>query len=222
MDRAEINAKLKDAIAGLDSDLAEEAAREAVAAGLEPMEAISGGLTEGIQAVSGLFEDGRLFVPELMMAAEAFEKAVDILTATMSKEDLESVSNGKVLLHTVEGDVHDIGKNIVRTFLNASNFTVYDLGRDVPVETVVEKAQELDVDIIAGSALMSTTMPRQRQIIELLKELGLRDRFIVLFGGAPVTRKWCDQIGADGYSDVATDAPVVAKAAMAKKRRSHA
>ncbi len=220
MEKAEINAKLKEAIVELDNDLAEKAAREAVSAGLEPMEAIEEGLSAGIQVVSDLFEDGKIFIPELMMAAEAFEKAVEILTASMTKEDLAGASNGTILLHTVEGDVHDIGKNIVRTFLNASNFTVHDLGRDVPVETVVEKAQELNVDIIAGSALMSTTMPRQRDIINLLKELGIRDRFIVLFGGAPVTKQWCDSIGADGYSDVATDAPVVAKAAMAKKRGS--
>lgn len=218
MGKAEIDAKLKDAIVQLDSEAAQQAAKEAVAAGLDPMASINDGLSAGMQVISELFDEGKAFVPELLMAAEAFEKAVAILTAALPKDEMESSSKGKVLLHTVEGDVHDIGKNIVRTFLSANNFTVYDLGRDVAVETVVQKAQELNVDIIAGSALMSTTMPRQRDIINLLKEEGLRDRFVVLFGGAPVTSQWCESIGADGYSDTATDAPVVAQAALAKKR----
>lgn len=218
MGKAEINAKLKDAIVQLDSDMAEAAAKEAVSAGLDPIESIAEGLSAGMQVISDQFDEGKAFVPELIMAAEAFEKAVGILTAALPKDEMDSTCNGKVLLHTVEGDVHDIGKNIVRTILNANNFKVIDLGRNVPVETVVEEAQKLNVDIIAGSALMSTTMPRQREIIETLTEQGLRDRFICLFGGAPVTAQWCESIGADGYSDTATDAPVVAKAALAKKR----
>lgn len=218
MGKAEVMAKLKEAIVELDSDMAEAAAKEAVAAGVNPLECIGEGLSAGMQVISDLFDDGKAFVPELMMAAEAFEKAVEILTAAMSKDGAESTTAGKVLLHTVEGDVHDIGKNIVRTIMSANNYTVIDLGRNAPVKTVIEKAQELNVDIIAGSALMSTTMPRQREEIELLKEKGLRDRFICLYGGAPVTQKWCDSIGADGYSDTATDAPVVAKQAMAKKK----
>lgn len=217
MGKAEINAKLKDAIVNLDSDAAESAAKEAVAAGLNPIESISEGLSAGMQIISDLFDDGKAFVPELMLAAEAFENAVAVLTASLPK-DAASTSAGKVLLHTVEGDVHDIGKNIVRTILNANNFEVIDLGRNVPVRTVIEKAQELNVDIIAGSALMSTTMPRQREELELLKEKGLRDKYICLFGGAPVTQKWCDSIGADGYCDSATDTPVIAKACLAKKK----
>lgn len=218
MGKAEIYAKLKDAIVNLDSDLAEAAAKEAVGAKLDPIESIGDGLSAGMQVISDLFDEGKAFVPELIMAAEAFEKAVAILTASLPKDELDSTSQGKVLLHTVEGDVHDIGKNIVRTIMNANNFTVIDLGRNCPVETVLEEAQKLNVDIIAGSALMSTTMPRQREEIEGLKELGIRDKYICLYGGAPVTAKWCESIGADGYSDTATDAPVIAKALMAKKR----
>lgn len=218
MGKAEINAKLKEAIINLDSDMCQAAAKEAVAAGLNPLESINDGLSAGMQVISDLFDDGKAFVPELMLAAEAFEKAVEILTSVLSKDAAAAASAGKVLLHTVEGDVHDIGKNIVRTILSANNFEVIDLGRNAPVRTVIEKAQELNVDIIAGSALMSTTMPRQREEIELLKEKGLRDRFICLYGGAPVTKKWCDSIGADGYSDTATDAPVVAREALAKRK----
>jgi trimethylamine corrinoid protein len=217
MGKTEINAKLKDAIVNLDTDAAEAAATEAVKAGLNPVESIGEGLSAGMQVISDLFDDGKAFVPELMLAAEAFEKAVKILTESMPVGSA-STSEGKVLLHTVQGDVHDIGKNIVRTILRANNFEVIDLGRDVSVRTVIEKAQELNVDIIAGSALMSTTMPNQRAEVELLQEKGLRDKFICLYGGAPVTAEWCDKIGADGYCDSATDTPIVAKKALAKKK----
>jgi trimethylamine corrinoid protein len=118
----------------------------------------------------------------------------------------------------VEGDVHDIGKNIVRTILNANNFEVIDLGRNVPVREVIKKAEELGVDIIAGSALMSTTMPKHREEVALLKERGIREKYICLYGGAPVTQKWCDSIGADGYCDSATDTPIKAKALLAAKK----
>lgn len=217
MGKDEINAKLKDAIVNLDSDEAVAAAKEAVSAGLNPLDSISEGLSAGMQIISDLFDDGKAFVPELMLAAEAFEKAVDVLTSALP-QGAASSSAGKVLLHTVEGDVHDIGKNIVRTILSANNFEVIDLGRNAPVRLVIEKAQELNVDIIAGSALMSTTMPRQREELELLKEKGLRDKYICLFGGAPVTKKWCDSIEADGYCDSATDTPVIAKKLLAQKK----
>lgn len=210
--------KLKDAISNLDKDMAEAAAKEAIAAGLNPLDCISEGLSAGMQIISDRFDDGQAFVPELVQAAEAFEKAVAILTASVPKEEMNTISAGKVLLYTVEGDVHDIGKNIVRTILSANNFEVTDLGKTVPARTVIEKAQELNVDVIAGAALMSTTMPRQREVVELLKERGLRDKYICLFGGAPVTQQWCDSIGADGYCDSATATPVLAKKALAKRK----
>ena len=211
-------AKLKDAISNLDKNLAEAAATEAIAAGLNPLDCISEGLSAGMQIISDRFDDGEAFVPELMLAAEAFEKAVAILTASVPQSEMNTMSAGKVLLYTVEGDVHDIGKNIVRTILSANNFEVTDLGKTVPARTVLEKAEELKVDVIAGAALMSTTMPRQREIMQLLKERGLRDKYICLFGGAPVTQQWCDSIGADGYCDSATATPVLAKKALAKRK----
>jgi trimethylamine corrinoid protein len=217
MGKNEVYAKLKDAIVNLDSDAAEAASKEAVKLGLNPVDCIGEGLSAGMQVISDLFDDGKAFVPELMLAAEAFEKSVKILTASMPAGSA-GTSAGKVLLHTVEGDVHDIGKNIVRTILSANNFEVIDLGRNAPVRTVIEKAQELSVDIIAGSALMSTTMPRQREEVALLKEKGLRDKYICIYGGAPVTQKWCDSIGADGYSDSATDTPIIAKKLLAQKK----
>lgn len=218
MSKEEVLAKLKESVTEMDEDLAEEAANAALEAGLDPLECIADGLSAGMQVMSDLFDEGEAFVPELLMASEAFEKAVGILTGSLSDEEKDNASQGVVVVHTVQGDIHDIGKNIVKTMLAANNFTVHDLGRDVPVEEVVETAKKVKADIIVGSALMTTTMPAQRDIITLLKEEGIRDDFIVMYGGAPVSKEWCDTIGADGYSDTATEAVEVAKQLIAKKK----
>lgn len=214
----EIFEKLKKSIVEMDTDLAQEAAEEAVEAGLDPMECITLGLAEGMAVMGDLFDEGEAFVPDLMMASEAFETAVEILTRSLSDEEKSKTSNGKVLIHTVQGDIHDIGKNIVKTMLAANSFEVFDLGRDVPVTTVIEKAEEYKVDIICGSALMTTSMASQRDIINLLIEDGIREKYIVMFGGAPVSAKWCKDIGADAYADTATEGVTMAKDLMAKKR----
>jgi len=218
MDREEIYAKLKESITEMDTDLAAEAARAAVEIGMDANDAITNGLAPGMQVMSDLFDEGEAFVPQLLVSAEAFETAVGILTEGMSDEEKSASSNGKVLIHTVQGDIHDIGKNIVKTMFVASNFEVIDLGRDVPVEEVVAKAKEHKVDVVAGSALMTTTMPAQRDIIKLLKEEGIRENVVVIFGGAPVSQEWCDQIGADGYGDTAPESVALAKKLLAAKR----
>ncbi|MDR3288324.1 MAG: corrinoid protein [Peptococcaceae bacterium] len=218
MSKQEIFDKLKEAIVEMDVDLAEAAAKSALEAGIDPVEAISGGLSPGMQVMSDLFDEGEAFVPHLLVSAEAFEKAVAILTSGLTDEEKSAASSGRVLIHTVQGDIHDIGKNIVKTMFSANNFEVFDLGRDVPVEEVVAKAKEYKVDVIAGSALMTTTMPAQRDIIRLLQEEGIRDQFVVLYGGAPVSEEWCEQIGADGYGDTAPDAVLIAKKLLAAKK----
>ncbi|SHJ33815.1 corrinoid protein [Parasporobacterium paucivorans] len=218
MGKEEIYAKLKDSIVDMDPDLAQEAANEAMEAGLDPLECISVGLSDGMAIMSAMFDEGEAFVPDLMMASEAFETAVEILTGALTAEEKSRASSGKVLIHTVEGDIHDIGKNIVKTMFAANNFEVIDLGRDVPVTTVIKEAEANGVDIICGSALMTTTMASQRDIVNLLKEDGIRDKYIVMFGGAPVSAKWCAEIGADGYSDTAAEAVTVAKELIKTKR----
>jgi trimethylamine corrinoid protein len=217
--RDEIFTKLKESITEMDSDLAAEAAEAALSAGLDPLECIGEGLSSGMQVMSDLFDEGEAFVPELLMASEAFDAAVKVLTRNMSEEEKNSSLSGVVVIHTVQGDIHDIGKNIVKTMFEANNFKVYDLGRDVPVAKVVDTAKEVGADLILGSALMTTTMPAQRDIINLLKERGVRNDYIAMFGGAPVSKEWCDQIGADGYTETATEAVVLAKELLAKKRR---
>ena len=214
----EIYAKLKNSIVEMDPDLAEEAANEAIEAGLDPLECISLGLSKGMAVMGDLFDEGEAFVPDLMMASEAFETAVNILTSALSVDEKNNASSGKAIIHTVQGDIHDIGKNIVSTMLSANNFEVFDLGRDVPVSLVIEKAEEYGVDVICGSALMTTTMASMKEIISCLKEDGIRDKYIVMFGGAPVSAKWCKEIGADGYTDTASEVASMAKDLIAKKR----
>lgn len=219
MSQNEILEKLKKSIEEMESEMAEEAAKEALEAGMDPLVAINDGLAAGMKVISDLFDEGEVFVPQLLLAAEAFEIAVGILTSTMSEEARQKASQGKVLIHTVQGDIHDIGKNIVKTMLSASGFEVIDLGRDVPVEEVIKKAKEFKVDIIAGSALMTTTMPSQRDIINQLKDEGIRDQFKCMFGGAPVSAEWVGKIGADGFSESASEAVAKAKELMAQIRR---
>lgn len=211
MGKTEILGKLKDSIEKLDRDVAVGAANEAVAAGVDPMEAIQDGLGRGMNTISELFDEGEMFVPQILMAADAFEAAVDVLTSKLTAEARDATKLGKVIVHTVQGDIHDVGKNIVKTMLRASGFEVIDLGRDVPVDEVVKKAIELKVDIISGSALMTTTMPAQRDIVKALIEEGVRDKIRCMFGGAPVSQDWVDKIGADAYGENAAEAITKAK-----------
>lgn len=208
---ASILAKLQRAVEEQDVSAAEEAAREAFAAGLDPFVAINEGLAPAMKTISDLFDEGELYVPQILFAAEAFQNAMAILVQGLSAEEIGKTRIGKVIVHTVQGDIHDIGKNIVKTLLAANGFEVIDLGRDVPVDLVVQKAKELNVDMVTGSALMTTTMPAQRDIVQGLIEMGLRDKVKCMFGGAPVSKEWVDKIGGDGYADNAAEAVVVAK-----------
>ncbi|MFO0753021.1 MAG: B12-binding domain-containing protein [Thermodesulfovibrionales bacterium] len=215
MSREDILSRLKKSIEDLDKEVAEATAKEVVAAGMDPMDAIQNGLGRGMNTISDLFDEGEMFVPQILMAADAFEAAVDVLTAQMTEEARNETKLGKVIVHTVQGDIHDVGKNIVKTMLRASGFEVIDLGRDVPVDVVVKKAIELGVDIISGSALMTTTMPAQRDIIRTLEEEGVRGRIKCMFGGAPVSQEWVDKIGADAYGENAAEAITKAKELVA-------
>jgi trimethylamine corrinoid protein len=214
--REEILGKLAQSVSELDPDLAVEAAKEAKAAGLTATEAIQGGLAQGMQVISDQFDEGEVFVPQILMAAEAFESAVAVLVEGMSAEDQRGMSRGKVICHTVQGDIHDVGKNIVKTMFAANGFEVIDMGRDVPVDDVVAKAKAEGVNLVTGSALMTTTMPAQREIVAGLVEEGIRDQIKCMFGGAPVSQEWVDRIGADGYADNAADAIRVAIELMEK------
>jgi len=208
MPEKEILEKLKKAVVEQDVDGAKAAAKEAASANLDIMKCIDEGLGAGMNVISDLFDKAEVFVPQIIISAEAFTEAVEILKPLVKGG---YKSKGKIIVHTVEGDIHDIGKNIVKILLGASGFETVDLGRDVPVEHVVDVAEEQKVDMITGSALMSTTMFSQRDIINALKERGIRDKFKTMFGGAPTTPEWIKTIGADGWAENGAEAVGVAK-----------
>jgi trimethylamine corrinoid protein len=194
-----------------DSDASAVLARRAVDQGIDPLEAISEGFVRGVNKVGEDFAKGDAFLPELVMAGEAMKAAVAVLEPELARRGTERKVLGKVILCTVEGDIHEIGKTLVGTMLSSAGFKVFDLGVDVPVMKVVEKAREVNADIIAMSALLTTTMVHQKDVIEALEDIGIRSKVKVMVGGAPVTNEWVKQIGADGYSEDAIGAIKVAK-----------
>ncbi|MCC6955692.1 MAG: corrinoid protein [Anaerolineales bacterium] len=199
-----------------DADEAERLAKEAIQAGIDPLEAINQGFVVGVNQVGDAFSCGDAFLPELVMAGEAMKTAVNTLEPEMARRGTSRQMLGKVVLGTIHGDIHDIGKTLVGTMLAASGFQVFDLGVDVPVTALVEKALEVGADIIGVSSLLTTTMVRQRDVVEALDDMGLRPRVKVMVGGAPVTREWVAEIGADGYSEDAIGAVKVARALVEK------
>jgi trimethylamine corrinoid protein len=187
-----------------DREAAVAIATEAIAAGIAPAEIMSQGFVRGIAEVGELFESGELFLPELMMAAQAMEGAMSVTNAALAKAG-GATRKGTIVLGTVQGDVHDIGKAIVIAYLKANSYEVYDLGRDCALETFLAKAAEHDADVIGMSALLTTTMEEQKKLLAALKERGTRGNYKIVVGGAPCTQRWADQIGADAYAEDASD-----------------
>jgi corrinoid protein of di/trimethylamine methyltransferase len=194
-----------------DSDAAVALAKQAVESGVDPLEAISKGYVLGVNQVGESFAKGEAFLPELVMAGEAMKAAVATLEPEMQRRGTARQFYGKVVLATVEGDIHEIGKTLVGTMLSASGFQVYDLGVDVPSAKIIAKVKEVDADLVGLSALLTTTMVKQKEVIGELDRLGLRRKVKVMVGGAPVTRDWVQKIEADGYSEDAIGAVGLAK-----------
>ncbi len=211
MSKEEILARMGKAIIEGNKDEAEALAKEALEEKMDLIEVIEKGYVPGIQKVGDLWEKGEYFLPELITSAECMKSAVNILQPEMEKAQIQTQSKGKVVIGTVEGDIHDIGKNLVSSMLSANGFDVHDLGADVKLERFVEKAEEVDANFICLSALLTTTMLGQKRVVEILKEKGLSDRIKILVGGAPVNQKWADDIGADGYGENAMVAVKVAQ-----------
>ena len=213
----EILQKLSDAVLGFDSAAAVDAAKEAVALKIDPVKAIEEGLAKGLREIGDRFERGEMYLPHLILGAEAMEAAIKIFEEHFPKAGLEAANRGTVVIGTVEGDIHDLGLRIVASMLRANGFKVYDLGYNTKSLGFIEKAKEVGADIIAVSSLMTTTMPFMKDLIEALESAGLRDRFKVLVGGGPVTEEWAKKIGADGYGRDAAEAVKAAKELMAQK-----
>jgi trimethylamine corrinoid protein len=182
-----------------------------VRSGLDLLEVVEKGYVPGIQRVGELWEQGEYFLPELITSAEAMKAAMAVLDPQLNRKDVASRMGGKVVIGTVEGDIHDIGKNLVASMLQAGGFEVFDLGVDVKLERFIETAEKVGADMICLSALLTTTMMNQRRLIGLLRDRGLRDKYTVLVGGAPASRKWAEEIGADGYAENAVAAVKMAK-----------
>ncbi len=209
-------ASMKQSILDGDSDAAITLAKQSLAEGIDPLEAINLGFLLGMNEIGEQFGAGQLFLPDVIMAAEAMKKATAILQPEMNRLGTQREVMGKVVLGTVKGDVHEIGKSLVGTLLSASGFEVFDLGVDVPFEAFAQKAKEVNADIVGVSALLTTTMTGQKQVIAALENAGLRPQVKVMVGGAPVTRGWANEIGADGYSEDALGAVQLAKKLMGK------
>ena len=202
----ELLKKIQDAMLECDPEKTTEAVNEALNAGIPPLEIMEKGVTQALKEVGKKFEEGKIFLPELIMAGEAGKAALSILEPKIKERKETIKSYGKVLLATVEGDIHDIGKSLVGAVLMANGFEVIDLGVDVPTDKLVEKVKELKPDVIGLSALMTTTMLNQEKVIKKLEEAGVRETVKVIVGGAPVTEEWAKRIGADAYGADAMDA----------------
>ncbi len=196
-----------------DAGLAEEAARKGLGEGIDPIELINNGFIPGINKVGELFGMGTLFLPELIQSATAMQTATDLINEAIPEK--ESKAGGRIIIGTVAGDVHDIGKTIVVSLFKANGFEVMDLGRDVSVEKFIEGADKFNADIIGTSALLTTTMPEQKKLEEELEKAGLKGRFKTMVGGAPVTRRWAKRIGADAFAENAGDGVRLAKELLA-------
>jgi trimethylamine corrinoid protein len=200
-DREAIFKEAAQSIVDNDAAAAEDVAKRGLAAGIEPGELVNKGFVVGISEVGDLFESGEVFLPELMLAAQAMDAATRVCNAALAGGAGEV--KGTIVVGTVQGDVHDIGKAIVIAYLKAHGYAVHDIGRDCAPQAFVDKAKEVDAEIIGMSALLTTTMEEQKKVIKLIKDAGMPYKTVI--GGAPCTQRWADQIGADAYAEDAAD-----------------
>ncbi len=210
-DKADLLAKMAEAVVNMDEDLTVELATTYVSQAHDCYDAISQGLTKGMDKAGQLFEEEEYFVPELLLCSDAMYAGLEVLQPHLEQKEL--VQKHKIVLGVVEGDTHDIGKNLVKIMLETSGFEVVDLGRDIPAERFVEKARELDARLIAISTLMTTTMDGMEEVMRLLKEEKLQ--VPVLIGGGPISRSYADKIGAH-YAEDASKAAALAKELVAQ------
>jgi len=205
-DAGHIYEMMKKSIETYDSDAAIAAAELAVAEGLNLLEAVEKGFADPIRELGEAFDRMEVFLPELTLGADAMKAGVSVLEQALNERGEKLETKGTVVVGTVEGDIHDIGKSVVATLLQANGYEVHDLGVDVPAQSIIAAAESHKANIIALSALLSTTMLYQRDVIEILKNKGVRNKYFVLVGGAPVTQAWADEIGADGFAHDAFEA----------------
>jgi len=217
MGKMQILEGLIKAIVDGDQEEVKNNARKALESKLDPLEAVGKGLSEGMKVVGRRFEKGEIFLPELLIAAGTFNTAMEILKPAIESQNKQISKIGKVIIGTVKGDVHNIGKNIVATVLETNGFEVVDIGVDNQSLNIIEEAKKTKADVIALSALMTTSMPGQKEVIDILNEMELRDKYFVIVGGGPVSAEWAEQINADGYGETAFKAVEVIKRLIREK-----
>jgi trimethylamine corrinoid protein len=210
-------ARMAEAVVEGDAEAAAGLARQALDERLDLPAVIEQGYIPGLRRVGDLWEAGEYFLPELISSAAAMKAALAVFRPALEASGSAGLSRGRIVIGTIEGDIHDIGKNLVASMLSANGFDVVDLGSDVKADRFIDAAVETRADLICLSALLTTTMLGQRRVVERLRERGLRDRFKVLVGGAPVSRAWAAEIGADGYGENALAAVKQAAALAAAK-----
>jgi trimethylamine corrinoid protein len=201
----------RQAIVAGDRATASSLAEKVLSEGIDPLTAIEEGFVTGLREAGRLWDEGELFLPELVMAAEAMKDASAVLQPALLAGGQQQQTQGRVVIGTIEGDIHDIGKTLVATMLSANGFEIKDLGPDVPIDRFIEEAEVYGARFICISALLTTTMAGQRRVIEQLTKNNLRDKYRVLIGGAPCNEKWAAEIGADGYAGDAISAVKLAE-----------
>ena len=198
MERDELFKQISDKVVEMEEDIVEELCEKSLEMEIDPAETINKGLIDGMDRVGVLYEDGEYFLPEVLTASYALNVGIDVLRPHIKQE--ESQKKIKAVIGVVEGDTHDIGKNLVKIMSESGGFEVYDLGRDVPLDEFVKTAEEKECDFICMSTLMTTTMPGMKTVIDKLKEKNIRDKYKVMIGGGPISQKFADEIGADAYT----------------------
>jgi len=204
MDKDELIKIAHNTIVDADEEKAMQVIEESLASGMDIMEILRDGFAEGNREIGDLFESGKLSLPELIFSTEIMKKVLDVVETHTNIDQVKV--KGKVLIATVDGDVHEIGKGMVVSTMKSYGIDVIDIGREVPVETIIEKAQEFQVDIIATSSLLTSTLKEQRKLEETLRKMGIRDKYKTMVGGAPCTLRWAKRIGADLYTEDAVEA----------------
>lgn len=216
----DIFSAMRQSIVAGASDTASYLAQQALAGGVLPLQAVNNGYVPGMHDVGEQFAHGQMFLPDMLASAEAMRAAMAVLDPELRRQGAQRPMAGVVVLGTTKGDIHEIGKTLVGTLLTAHGFEVHDLGVDISGEKFAAKANEVNADIVGVSALLTTTMRNQKTVIEAIEKSGLRSRVKIMVGGAPVSRRWADEIGADGYAKDAMSAVALARELMQQKMQA--
>ncbi len=211
--KAELLKRLSDGVVDMEEEAVIETCKEYVEAGYPALEGIMNGLVDGMNRASQLYEDEEYFVTDILLCSDAMYEGLAVLRPHLPSSEAEKIKPRGVI-GVVEGDTHDIGKNLVKIMLETAGFEMFDLGRDVPLNSFVEKAREVSASFVCLSTLMTTTMPGMSTVVELLKEAGIREQVKVVIGGGPISKKFADTIGADGYSHNAVEAVKLVKSLL--------